>query len=103
MARCCYRCRCARGIGIRADRSGGAVYANVKLLTEAYIELTLSSMLNVLAIFAMIDAPDIGTWFSTPSDFISSTIALTIFTALCILPWFLRWLVKKYKERLDTP
>lgn len=104
-ARLCFRCTCCRKIGLEADSRATLKYGLTKLLTEGYIDLTLSSSLMVLAIYRSRsnDVAELSEWFSDFDNCLCSVTAIATFLMCLGLPWYIKYVTKKYGGRLQEP
>ena len=58
----------------------------MKFFFEGYLELIIPSLVSMAAIIAVLDAPDIQTWFMSPSDVINSVTTIICLIICMIIP-----------------
>ena len=90
-----------RKLAMFAEMQTSLYYPLLKLFYEGAIELTIPASLGMVAIFGRMDAPDLKTWFMTGDDAMCSIITMIIFTIMCIMPFFIQWLMSQGKMLLN--
>ena len=73
------------------------------LFVEAYMDLGMAACVHIHALFTVKDHEDLMKWFNTPSDAISTVLAIIVF-ALCILiPPFVMIKLYRNSDKLPDP
>lgn len=90
--RCCVRNAICRKLSRYSHKNATLLYPVMKFFFEGYLELIIPSLVSLAAIIALLDAPDIWTWFETSSDLLNSVTTIVCFIICMIIPFMLRWL-----------
>ena len=69
-----------------ADTNDNFIGNGAQVFYEGYAELFLASGLTICCLMSYVDASHWTIWFSTPSDFINSTVAIFTIIVLFAMP-----------------
>jgi hypothetical protein len=84
--RCCAKNAYCRKCSRYSHKNSNLRYPVMKFFFEGYLELIIPSLISMAAIIAMLDAPDIQTWFLSPSDIINSVTTITVLIICMLIP-----------------
>jgi len=95
-----YKYHYVRRLGLFASDEISLRNLLLTILVEGYIDLALSAFLGVICIYRSESNEEFWGWFGSLGDLINSLTSIILSVLVFIIPFFTRYIVKKYWDRL---
>ena len=100
VARCNYRIKCCRKVGMMVDHQIILRYPIMKMFVESFIEIVFSSYINTNCILRTYDLFGLDHLFANPTDGLNTVCLAIGVSSVLILPFYYSWQMSRNFDRL---